>query len=144
MVESGQRRISGFFLYLCFLLFRRFLAEVDAGDLDARQFPAMADSPVIPFTTTILECDDFLILPLFDDFTGYGGTFDKRVPMRKLLAIAMKKHIGKHTLFSSFFVEEVHINDVALGDAMLPAPCFDNCVSHGRGKVAQSHMWGGF
>ena len=34
--------------------------------------------------------------------------------------------------------------DVAFGDAMLSASCFDNCVGHDRGKVAQSHTSGSF
>src|ERR1700730_17680420 len=101
----------------------------------------MADGPVITFTATILERDDFLVLPLLEDFARDGGAFDKRVPMRQLLAIAMKKHVGKHAFFSGFLVEKVHIDDVALGDPMLSAACFDNCVSHGRRKSrAKSHV----
>jgi len=137
-VDGCETELFGRFLGL-----RRFSAEADAGNLDARQLSAMADGPVITFTTTILERDDFFVLPLFDDFASDGGAFDQRVPKRKRLAIAMKKHIGKHAFFSRFLVEEVHINDVALRDAMLSTACFDNCVSHGRGKVAQGHMSGG-
>ena len=140
MVESASR----FFLYLCFLLFRRFLAEADVSDFDPRQLPAMADCSVITFPATVFKSDHFLVLALFDDFAGNGGAFDQRVSMRKLLAVAVKKHIREHTFFASFFVQEVHINDVAFGDSMLSAPCFDNCVGHIRGKVAQSHMRRGF
>ena len=136
MVESGERRRSGFFLYLCFLLFRRFLAEADSSDLDAGQLAAMADRPVIAFPATIFERDHFLILALFDDLAGNSGAFDQRVPMGKLLAIAVKKYIGKNAFFSSVFLEEVHINDVAFGNAMLSASCFDNCVGHKKGNAS--------
>ena len=101
----------------------------------------MADGPVIAFTTTILERDDFLVLPLLDDFARDGGSFDERAAMRKIIAIAMKQNIGENGLFARFTLEQIDIDNIALGDAMLSAACFDNCVSHGRGKVAQGHMW---
>ena len=117
MVES-RASVSVFFLCLCFSLFRSFSAEADARDLDARQLSAMANGPVITFASTILEGDDFLVLPLLDDFTSDGGAFDKWVPMRKLLAIAMKEHIGKDAFFSSFFIKKVHLSVPPLRDTI--------------------------
>jgi hypothetical protein len=101
----------------------------------------MADRPMITFPAAILESDDLLVLALFNDLTRDGCSFDERIAVRKLVAVAMKKHVSENTFFADFFIKKIHINDVALGNAMLSATCFDNCVSHGcRKSRAKSHV----
>ena len=103
----------------------------------------MADGPVITFAAAILERDDFLVLPLLDDFTRDRGAFDERTAVGQVVAVAMKQNIGENGLPPGFTLEQIDIDNVALGDAMLSAACFDNCVSHTEkyfgGKAAQIH-----
>jgi hypothetical protein len=100
----------------------------------------MADRPVITFPPTILERDDFLVLALLDYFARDRGALDERTAMRELVAIAVEQDIAKNGFITRFTFEQIDIDDVALGDAMLSAARFDNCVSHGRGKSrARSH-----
>ena len=115
-----------------FFAFAVFPPSADAGNLDPRQLPAMANGPVITFATTILERDDFLVLPLLDHFTGDGRAFDKRIAMRELLGVTVKQDITENSFLACFAFEQIHIDNVALGDAMLSTACFDNCVSHNK------------
>ena len=103
----------------------------------------MADCAVITFAAAILEGDDLLVLALLDDFTRDGGTFDERTAVREIVAVAMKQDVAENGFFARFTLEQIDIDNVALGNAMLSAACFDNCVSHTEkyfgGKAAQIH-----
>src|SRR2546423_10243312 len=118
-----------FLLGLRLLRFRSLSAQADAGDLHARQFTAMAHRAVITFSPAIFERDDLFVLALLDDFAGDGRPFDERRAMRDLVAVGVKKDVGKHAFFAGFLIEEIDIDDVAFRDAMLSAASFDNCVS---------------
>lgn len=100
----------------------------------------MPDCSVIAFAAAVLERDDFLVLSLFKDFAGDSGTLDQRAAMDHVVVIAVEKHVSEDAFLSSFFIEEVDIDNIAFGDAMLSASSSDNCESHGREKVAQGHM----
>ena len=103
----------------------------------------MAHGPVVTFAAAILERDDLFILPLLDNFAGDRCALDERTAMRQLIAIAMEKDVAKNGFLTRFTLEQIDIDNVALGNAMLPATCFDNCVSHTEkyfgGKAAQIH-----
>ena len=94
----------------------------------------MANGPVITLPAAILEGDDFLVLALLDHFTRDGGTFDERTAVRKVVAVAMKQDVAENGFLARFTLEQIDIDNVALGDAMLSPACLDNCVSHGRKK----------
>lgn len=103
----------------------------------------MADGPMVTFAATILERDDFLVLPLLNDFAGDCRALDERTAVGQVVAVAMKQNIGENGFVARFTLEQIDIDNVALGDAMLSAACFDNCVSHTErcfgGKAAQIH-----
>ena len=103
----------------------------------------MAHGPVVTFAAAILERDDFLVLPLLDDFARHSGAFDQWTAMGEFIAIAVEQDIAKNGFFTRFALEQIDIDNVAFGNAMLSATCFDNCVSHTEkyfgGKAAQIH-----
>lgn len=117
-----------------------FRAQADPGDLDAGQFPAVTDGAVIPFPPTVLERDDLLVLPLFHYLARDGGPFNEWRAVSEVLPVAVKKDIGEEAFLADFRVEEVDINDVTLGNAVLSAARSNDCESHGLGKVGKSHM----
>src|SRR6478672_2869495 len=92
--------LFGGFFCLRLLCLRSFPAETNAGDLDAGQFPPMADGAVITFAAAIFEGDHFLILALFDDFAGNGRAFDQRAAMGELVAVAMEEDIAENGLLT--------------------------------------------
>jgi hypothetical protein len=102
----------------------------------------MANGPVITLPAAILEGDDFLVLALLDHFTRDGSTFNERTAVRKVVAVAMKQNVAENGFLARFTLEQIDIDNVALGNAMLSAACFDNCVSHDRRKVGESHTDG--
>src|SRR3978361_78386 len=99
----------------------------------------MSDGPVITFPAAIFESDAFLVLTLFDDFSRDGRAFDQRRAVGQVFTVAMEQDIREDTFFANFSIKEVDIDDVSFCDAMLSAAGFDNCVSHGLGKVGKSH-----
>src|SRR5436190_24053655 len=108
----------------------------------------MADGSVITFPASILERDDFLVLPLLDDLACDGGPFDQRTAVSKILPVAMEQDVAKSGFIARLALEEVDIDNVAFGDAMLSAACLDNCVSHSCGNLlgksrAKSHRCAG-
>src|SRR5688572_9706239 len=130
-------RLSGFFRgFRCLGLlgFRRFPAQVDAGDLDPRQLPAVANRAVVTLPATIFEGDDLLVFALLYYFTGDGRAFDEGVALGLLVAVAMEKHIGKNAFLARLFIEKVDIDDISFRDTVLSAACFDNCVSHTKSR----------
>jgi hypothetical protein len=134
----------GGFLGLRLLRLRSFSAETDASDLDTRQLPSMANGPMIAFSATILEGDDLLVLALLNYFSRDSGAIDEWTAVREVVAIAMEQDVAKSGFLARFAFEQIDIDYVALGDAMLSAACFDNCVSHSEGefsggKAAQIH-----
>src|SRR3954468_6234632 len=120
------------FLGLGLLRLGRFPAETDTGDLDPGQLPPMSDGAVITFAAAIFESNDLLVLALLDDFACNGCPLDQRAAVGDLVAIRVEKHIGEHPFFAGLFIEKIDIDDVAFRDTVLPAACFDNCVSHKR------------
>src|ERR1051326_2204892 len=137
-----------FLLGLGLLRFRGLPTETDAGDLHAGQFAPVTDSAVITLPAAILEGDDFLVLALLDYFAGDGRAFDERRAVRDLVAVTVKKDVGKDTFLPRFLIEEIDIDNVAFRDAMLSAASFDNCVSHTKSRVllrvksrAKFHRW---
>src|SRR5437868_7072103 len=130
-------RLSGFFRVVGLGLLRpgSLSAEADAGDLNASQLAPMPDGAVIAFSPAVLEGDDFLVLALLEDFAGHGCSFDERAAVGELVAVAMKKDIAKNSFLAWIAFEQVHVDDIALCDAMLPATGFDNCVSHTKSWV---------
>src|SRR6476619_239585 len=104
----------------------------------------MTDRPMITLASAILEGDDLLILPLLKDLAGDGSSFDQRGSVGNLVAIAVKKDVGKHAFLPWLFIQEIDIDDVALGDTVLSASGSNNCVSHGGWKSREkSHGSGG-
>ena len=85
-----RERESGFVVALCFLLFRRLVAQSDCGDLDPGEFPAMADCPMIPFSATILEGDYLLVLALLDDLSRDGSALDQGAPVGYVVAVTQE------------------------------------------------------
>jgi hypothetical protein len=77
---------------LLFALFgsRLFRSYTDALDLYERQFAAMPNRAVIALTPLVLECDDFLVLALFQNFSGDFSPGYKRAPLRHVFSV------GKH------------------------------------------------
>src|SRR2546423_4753723 len=120
------------FLGLRLLGLRSFAAETDARNFHARQLPPMADGAMITFSAAILERDDFLVLALLEHFARHGRTFDERRAVSMGVAVAVKKDIGEDAFLARFLIEEIDIDDVSFGDAVLSAASLDNCVSHAK------------
>src|SRR3954470_8891572 len=98
----------------------------------------MTDGPVVTLPAAILEGDDLLVLALLHDLARDRCALDERRSVRDLVAIAMEQDVGEDTLFAGFLIEEIHVDDVALRDAMLSAACLNNCVSHTKSWVNAS------
>src|SRR5258708_27325354 len=73
-------------------LFRRglFLSEINAFDLYTRQFATVADRAVITFAPLIFECDNFLVLALFDNFSSHLCSGDERAAVSHAFPSANK------------------------------------------------------
>ena len=87
----------------------------------------MTDRAVIAFPTAVFEGDDLLVLALLDDFAGNRGAFDQGGSVRHVVAVAVKKHIRENAFFADLRIEEIDVDDVTLGDAVLATACSDNC-----------------
>jgi hypothetical protein len=48
-----------------------------------------------------------------------------------VVAVPMKEHIRENAFLTDLRVEEVHIDNVTLCDAVLATACLDNCKCHG-------------
>src|SRR3954454_6340758 len=96
----------------------------------------MTDRPVVALPAAILERDDLLVLALLHDLARDRCALDEGRPVRDVVAVAMEQDVGEDTLFAGFLIEEIHVDDVALRDAMLSAACLDNCVSHTKSRVS--------
>src|SRR6476661_5037215 len=113
-------------------LFRRglFLSQINAFDLYTRQFATVADRAVITFAPLIFERDNFLVLALFENFSGHLCPRHERAAVSHIFSIGKQQYVTKRRGFARFEIEKIDIDGVAFRDAKLPATSFDDCVSH--------------
>src|SRR5581483_1238976 len=136
---AGFRRWG---LFFALFGFRFFPSGTDALDLYARQFTAMTNRAVITFPPLVFERDDFLVLPLFQDFSSYFCPRHKRTSLRDVFSICQHQHFAERRGLALLDIQKVDIDGVALRDAELPAPSLDNCVSHESEKSRPTfHRW---
>src|SRR6266513_2979811 len=105
-------------------------SQINAFDLDTRQFATVADSAVIAFAPLVFERDDFLVLTLFENFSGYLCSRDERIAVSHVFSVRKQQYIPKRSSFARFDVEKIDIERVAFRNAKLPATSSDDCVSH--------------
>lgn len=58
----------------------------------------MTDCPVVPFSPLIFECDNFFVLDLFEDFTGYRCSADQGRPWSDVRSFRVQEASAKVTL----------------------------------------------
>jgi hypothetical protein len=107
-----------------------FLSQINAFDLYTRQFATVADRAVITFAPLVFERDHFLVLALFENFSGHLCSRDERVAVSHVFSIGKQQYITKRGGFARFDIEKIDIDGVAFRDAKLPATSSDDCVSH--------------
>ena len=115
------------------LVRRSFLrADTDAFDLNPRQFSAVSDGTMIPFTPFELKRDHFFIFALLDNFGSDLCLRNERITVRHVFPVSIHQHIAERRGLTRLDIEKIDINRVAFRDAELPAASLDNCVSHKR------------
>jgi hypothetical protein len=116
-----------------------FRSYTDALNLHTRQFAAMANRAVITFAPLVFECDDFLVLALFQNFRSHLRPRDERAPVRDVLSVGKHQHLAEGCCLARLDIEKIDIDRVAFRNAKLPATSLDNCGSHElREKAAQT------
>jgi hypothetical protein len=121
-------------------LFVRGRTEADLSDLNAGQLAPMPDRAVVALPAPVFKGNHLLVLPLLKHFASDGGTFNERCAVREILSVAMKQHVREDAFLADFGIQEIYIDDIAFGDAVLSTAGFDNCERHGFGKSrAKSH-----
>src|ERR1700750_3159888 len=85
---------------------------------------------MITFAALVFEREDFLVLALFENFSGHLCPRDERVAVSYIFSIGKQQYVTKRGGFARFDIEKIDIERVAFHDAKLPATSFDDCVSH--------------
>jgi hypothetical protein len=90
----------------------------------------VANCAVIPFASPVFERDDFLVLPLFDNFSSDLCSGNNGVALRHVLPVGKHQYVAEARALTNLHIEKIDIDRVAFRDAKLPATGSDDCVSH--------------
>src|SRR5882672_10560272 len=103
------------------------LALRDPGDLDRRVVLAVAPRPALVRLVLVGEAFDLRALRLADDPRGDGRTVERGRGREHVVAVDEEHRLQGHV----FAVEQLHVEAVALGHAVLLATGLDHCVHRG-------------
>jgi len=124
-------KVSGSISELLFFLRGRFPGpNIDRFDLYPGQFTPVADCAVISFAPPVFERDDFLVFPLFENFSSHLCPGNDGVALRHVVPVGKHQHIAETCVLADLHIEKIDIDRVAFRDAKLSATGSDDCVSH--------------
>ncbi len=77
----------------------------------------MADGPVITFAPLVLERDDFLVLALFQNFSGHFCPGNQRIPMRHVFSVGKHQHLAEGGGLTRIDIQKIDIDRIAFRES---------------------------
>jgi hypothetical protein len=90
----------------------------------------MADGAVIALAPPVFECNDLLVLALFDNFSRDFRSGDERLAVCHFFSIGKHQHVAECRGLAGIDFQKIDVDRVTFSDAKLPATGSDDCVSH--------------
>ncbi len=93
---------------------------------------------MVAFPLAILVGNDFFGLLLAENLGDHRGAVEEWGAGANRVTVGVEQHLRESGLAASFDSQLLDLNDVTLGDAVLFAASFDDCVCHreipGKGR----------